>query len=242
MPRQRMQPGEWGKITVREAEPGKFTATTYIRDEDGKRREVERSGRSEEDARRNLLRELRSRSAPVTAAALVTDKTTLSELFAIWLATKKIKRQSATQYRRGWERNAEKQIGALRIREFPTSRGEAHLKIVSARSATSGKQLRTILVGMFALAVRYDVIKVNPIRETRLFRCTRQTHARRHPPSSSRSARQSENSATARGGTVRNRAVYCPPSSTFSGRQGAGRMNCWPCGAMRSICWPIRRP
>ncbi|WP_063129355.1 site-specific integrase [Nocardia fusca] len=166
MPRQRMRPGEWGKITVREVEPGRFTATTYIRDEDGKRREVERSGRSDEDARRNLLRELRSRSAPVTAAALVTDKTTLSELFAIWLATKKIKRQSVTQYRRGWERNADKQIGALRIREFPTSRGEAHLKIISARSAASGKQLRTILVGMFGLAVRYDVIKVNPIRET----------------------------------------------------------------------------
>ncbi|MCX4097612.1 tyrosine-type recombinase/integrase [Nocardia sp. alder85J] len=167
MPRERMRPGEWGKIKVRETGPGKFTAVTYIRDQDGKRREVERSGRSEEDARRNLLRELRSRSTPISSVALVTDKTTLSELFSAWLATKgKLKGQSATQYRRGWKRNAEEQIGALRIREFPTSRGEAHLNLITERSASAGKQLRTILVGMFGLAVRYDVIPVNPIRET----------------------------------------------------------------------------
>lgn len=161
-----MRPGEWGKITVGETAPGKFTATTYIRDQDGIRREVERSGRSEEDARRNLLRELRSRTAPLASSALVTDKTTLSQLFDIWLATKKVERQSATQYRRGWKRNADKEIGALRIREFPTSRAEAHLKSVTRRTAAGGKQLRTILQGMLGLAVRYDVLRVNPVRET----------------------------------------------------------------------------
>lgn len=38
MPRQRLAPGEWGKITVSETGPGKFTATTYVRDADGRRR------------------------------------------------------------------------------------------------------------------------------------------------------------------------------------------------------------
>ncbi|WP_278262735.1 tyrosine-type recombinase/integrase [Nocardia sp. AG03] len=171
MPRQRMAPGEWGEIKPkkpRKGQEGLHIAHCYVRDDDGRRREVEKSSpKSWEDARRKVLRELQSRQTPVSSTALVTDKTTLSELFEVWLGTKtKIKGQSATQYRRGWKRNADTQIGARRIREFPTSRAEAHLKQITDRSASAGKQLRTILVGMFALAVRYDVLTVNPIRET----------------------------------------------------------------------------
>lgn len=49
-----MRPGAWGKITTKQTGKGKFTASTYIRDDDGRRRQVERSGISIEDAERNL--------------------------------------------------------------------------------------------------------------------------------------------------------------------------------------------
>ncbi|BDT84595.1 site-specific integrase [Nocardia cyriacigeorgica] len=165
MPRQRLAPGEWGKITTAAAGPGKFTATTYVRDADGKRRQVERSGRSEEDARRNLLRELKDRTAP-TAAATVNDKTTLAELFTTWLATKKkTKQQTRDLYAQVWKVHGEQQIGALRIRELPTSRAERHIEQVAAKAPAQARNLRVILLGMFALACRYDVLPVNPIRE-----------------------------------------------------------------------------
>ncbi|MFF5031322.1 tyrosine-type recombinase/integrase [Nocardia salmonicida] len=166
MPRQRMSPGEWGKITVKQTGPGQFTARTYVRDEDGERRQVERSGASEEAARRNLQGHLKKRTAPV-ADAVITDRTTLAELFPIWLATKtKLKRQSRELYQQSWDRHGRKQIGALRVRELPTSRAERHLSKLAARSESNAKTFRVVLVGMFALAVRYDVLPVNPIRET----------------------------------------------------------------------------
>ncbi|MGW5923845.1 site-specific integrase [Nocardia fluminea] len=166
MPRQRMAPGEWGKITVKPTGKGQFTAYTYVRDEDGQRRKLERRGASEEAARRNMLRHLKSRMAPL-ADAVITDRTTLAELFPIWLATKtKLKPQSRGVYQQAWNRHGRKQIGALRIRELPTSRAEMHLGKVAARSESNAKTFRVVLLGMFALAVRYDVLPVNPIRET----------------------------------------------------------------------------
>ncbi|MFD6401557.1 tyrosine-type recombinase/integrase [Nocardia sp. NPDC060249] len=166
MPRQRMAPGEWGKITVKQTSAGQFTAHTYVRDEDGERRQVERSGASDEAARRNLLRHLKTRTSTI-AEAVVTDRTTLAELFPIWLATKtKLKRQSRELYQQSWDRHGRKQLGALRIRELPTSRAERHLSKLAARSESNAKTFRVVLIGMFALAVRYDVLPVNPIRET----------------------------------------------------------------------------
>jgi integrase len=163
-----MKPGEWGKITVTEVGPDKFTASTYVRDGDGKRRQAERSGRSEEDARRNLQRHLKARTTPATGEE-VTEKTSLGELFTAWIATKEkagLKGQSTEKYRGAWDKHGDKQIGALRIREFPTSRAERHLEAVKGVAPSQAKLLRVVLVGMFALAVRFDIVSVNPVRET----------------------------------------------------------------------------
>ncbi len=157
-----MTPGEWGKITVKKSGTGKFTASTYVRDEDGRRRQVERSGSSEEDARRTLLRHLKNRTTP-TVGAVVTERTSLSELFEVWIATKdRLKQQSRDEYRRVWEKHGQSQIGALRVRELSTSRAERYIATLPPSRA---RMLRVLLVGMFAMVVRYDVLAVNPIRE-----------------------------------------------------------------------------
>src|SRR5690606_21985376 len=51
---------------------------------------------------------------------------------------------------------------ALRVRELSTSRAERYLASLPVSRA---RFLRVVLVGMFALAVRYDALTVNPIRE-----------------------------------------------------------------------------
>ncbi|HPZ95454.1 MAG TPA: site-specific integrase, partial [Mycobacterium sp.] len=163
-----MAPGEHGRVTVSKLGRDLFEARTYVRDGDGVRRKVRRTGRSDEDARRELQRHLAGRRTPLTGQA-VTERTTLSELFEAWIDRKvaedKLMPQSEAQYRTVWRVHGADKLGALRIRELPTSRADAHLKgIASVRQA---QLLRIVLKGMFTLAVRFDVIGVNPIAEAR---------------------------------------------------------------------------
>ncbi|MCV7285359.1 tyrosine-type recombinase/integrase [Mycolicibacterium wolinskyi] len=175
MPRQRMQPGEHGKVT-QWSNGGRYFASTYVRDTDGRRRRVERSSdKSVEDARRLLQRHLQQRRAPLDSGQIVTGRTALAELFELWIEAKAaedgISHQSVDQYRQVWRVHGAEQLGALRITELSTSRASRYLLQMGA--VTQAKRLRMILSGMFALAVRYDVIPVNPIRETKTTRTTR---------------------------------------------------------------------
>jgi integrase len=168
MPRERLRPGEHGRITETSS-GGRFYAATYIRDADGKRRRVERSSsRSAEDARRLLQRHLGQRRAPA-AGRDVTDRTSLSELFELWITAKEsvdnVRPQTVDTYRMVWRNHGADRLGALRISELSTSR--AHNYLQSIRSRSQANRLRMILVDMFTMAARFDVISVNPMREVR---------------------------------------------------------------------------
>lgn len=167
-----MRPGEHGRVTEKKA-GGRWTASVYVRDSDGRRRRVERSSTSsKEDARRQLHRHLAERRAPLEGQ-LISQRTTLAELFDVWIAIKvkdgkggkrKILPQSAEDYRECWTLHGAGPLGALRVTELPTSWANKHLQSMTAPS--QAKRLRNILSGMFGLAVRYDVLAVNPLRET----------------------------------------------------------------------------
>lgn len=171
-----MAPGEHGRIAERAAS-GKYYATTYVRDSDGQRRRVERSSvKSAEDARRLLQRHLAQRRAPLTDQT-VTSRTTVGALFTIWLAAKSVEDgildQTVGQYSQVWRKHGAPHLGALRLAELPTSRANAHIQAVAADAPSQAAYLRIILRGMFALAVRFDVLAVNPITETRTAKVTR---------------------------------------------------------------------
>lgn len=164
-----MVPGEHGRIAERSS-GGKYFATTYVRDSDGNRRRVERSSeKSAEDARRLLQRHLTGRRAPMVAQ-LVGDKTTLSELFEVWIAGKvkrgEIKPQTENQYRHVWTKHGDSQLGALRIHELETPRADAHIQAVAASTPAQAAYLRLVLREMYALAVRFGVLAINPIAGT----------------------------------------------------------------------------
>lgn len=170
MPRQRLAPGEHGKITDTHRDETYF-ARTYVRLHSGKLREREASShKSAEDARRELKRRIAAELAAGEPTGAINGRTTLSELFSVWIAAKVaedgVKEQTAAQYRDVWRLHGEQQLGALRITELTTSRADAHLKGLTAGAATASK-LRIILAGMFGLAARFDVVRSNPVREVR---------------------------------------------------------------------------
>lgn len=169
MPRQRLAPGEHGKITERERD-GIWYATTYVRLHSGKLREREASSRkSAEDARRELKRRIAAELAAGEPTGVINHRTTLSELFEAWIAAKVtedgLKPQTAQHYRDVWRVHSNQQVGSLRITELTTSRADAHLK---ALPASAGRFTRIMLGGMYGLAARHDVVKASPIRETKL--------------------------------------------------------------------------
>ncbi|MFQ2875118.1 tyrosine-type recombinase/integrase [Mycobacterium sp. MS3] len=174
MPRQRLEPGEHGRITERSA-AGLFFAACYVRDSDGRRRRVERSSsKSAEDARRALQRHLKARRAPLEGQAVGT-KTTLAELFELWIDSKcaedGVSIQTADQYRQVWAKHGAGQLGALRATEVSTTRVHQHLQGIGV--STQGKRLRMILLGMFSLAVRFGLLAVNPVIEARAAKTSR---------------------------------------------------------------------
>lgn len=163
-----MAPGEHGKITE-SVNGGIYYATTYVRLHSGKLRERQATSRkSAEDARRELTRRIAAELEAGEPTGSVDHRTTLSELFEVWMPAKvaedRIGERTATLYRDTWRLHGERHLGALRITELRASRADAHLKALPSSAAT---YLRIILVGMYGLAARFDVVKHNPMRETR---------------------------------------------------------------------------
>ncbi len=103
-------------------------------------------------------------------AQLVNDKTTLAELFERWIEGKvnrgEIKPQTENQYRRVWAKHGDNQLGALRIRELETPRAHSHIQAVAAAAPAQAAYLRLVLREMYALAVRFGVLQINPIAGT----------------------------------------------------------------------------
>ena len=78
-----------------------------------------------------------------------------------------IKPQTVGQYRQVWAKHGADRLGALRVTELPTSRANAHIQAVATGTPSQAGYVRIILRGMFAMVVRFDVLAVNPITETR---------------------------------------------------------------------------
>ncbi|MBM4686076.1 hypothetical protein GS532_20180 [Rhodococcus hoagii] len=57
-------------------------------------------------------------------------------------------------------------LGNLRVREATTQRLDTFVREIATRQvAGTGKKAKTILSGMFRIAVRYGAVRANPVRE-----------------------------------------------------------------------------
>jgi integrase len=164
--------GTHGRIRVEHLGPKRFRARAKVRDHDGVVREIERTARSS-TAAENLVKEVVRDRGRAGRDGDITAESTVRELGELWLAeidrSVKLNKRSPTtaqQYRYRYERHIRDGIGALRIRELSVSRLDRLVVQVQDRYGTAAaKTTRTVLSGMVGLAVRFDAMDRNPVRD-----------------------------------------------------------------------------
>ena len=172
MPRPRLPVGEYGKISRRQLPDGRWVASCWVRDEDGKRRHVTKTtppntrDRTGAVAERTLTDSLKTRHIDHNSRLNAT-----STIHQLWTEFWK---QLLTQGRshntlRDYDRQSKAiltRFGDLHIREVTTQALDTFIQdVANQRGVPTARKNRTILLGMFKIAVRFKAIDINPIRE-----------------------------------------------------------------------------
>ena len=176
--------GTWGKINRTEVRPGFWFAETYVRDADGVTRRVRRYSPGGVDrkgaaAERELVAHLAKRDRTPSGGDIAAD-TTIADLWTAYRAHLTEQGRAPKTFER-YDVVAKRITTGLRevrLREASTQRLDRFLRAVEKHSPADAKTARTILTGMFKLAVRYGVLDVNPVRETQAADVTPKRKAR----------------------------------------------------------------
>jgi integrase len=160
--------GTHGKIgfTTDAGPPRRVRARTYFRDVDGLVRQVTRFGPSRAAAERRLVLALRDRMTP--GRSDITADTRMDVLGRRWFDELPADRSTSTRqvYSYVLENYVIPEIAALRVREVSTPAVDHVLKAITAKGGPgSAKTTRSVLSGMFRLAVRHGATSANPVRE-----------------------------------------------------------------------------
>lgn len=170
MPRPRLDLGTWGKITRTEIAESKWRARARFRDFTGRTKQREAYGDSGAKAERNLLKTLRSEIE--SAGDSITGKTTVTALSKVWLAdtdlTERCTAQTIERYTDSLEQHVLPALGEYMLMEVTVSRVDRFLRGQAVLTPGLAKTARSVLNGMFKLAVRHDAIRSNPVRDVRL--------------------------------------------------------------------------
>jgi integrase len=169
VPRPRNPIGTYGVINTAEIAPGRWRARTLYRFEDGKRRQVERvrAGKTGSKAVHALKEALKDISVPLGTAATIDADTRLSDLGDLFLQAKteagKTVRTVDT-YRHNLTKIIKPLLGDLRISEATPARLQRFITTVAKENGPgAAKGCRSVLSGMFAMAVRNDAVRSNPV-------------------------------------------------------------------------------
>ncbi|MGW9004978.1 tyrosine-type recombinase/integrase [Brevibacterium casei] len=149
---------------------GKWRARARFRDFTGKTKQREAYGDSGAKAERNLLKALRAEVE--SAGDSITGNTTVAALSKIWLAdpdlTATCTEQTIERYKDSLNQHVLPALGEYLLMEVTVSRVDRFLRNLAASTPGLAKSARTVLNGMFKLAVRHDAIRSNPVRDVRL--------------------------------------------------------------------------
>jgi len=174
MPRPQLILDTWGKVR-RATIDGQPIAYAYYRDSSGKRKQVQRNGRTEAEAERNLVQALKAMTAD-TAELLSGDSTiaTLADKHLEELRLKKTVAGTYTTYRTSIEAKIKPQIGSLKLSEATVPRLDRFVKSLLA-TPSQARTARTVLIAMFSLAVRQGAVPRNTARDTMPIPTTKRT-------------------------------------------------------------------
>jgi integrase len=160
--------GEWGRISTTTS-GGVSVARVRIRDQDGKRRLVEARGKTAAEARRKLQEKIVNREPPHPSQRAELNKTsTMSELFTYWIAqkAKTVSPQTVTGYRQAWNAYCAAAVGEIFIREMTAGKVDSLINSIGERTMSGARMSRIVMSGMLGIAVRFDFLSHNPVRDT----------------------------------------------------------------------------
>ena len=166
MPRPPMPPGTWGSIGVYKTPAGTHEASANYVYFSGRVARIRARADSAQAARTALVRKLQELNGAEASDDDLTPLTTVAELAAFWLREKEaqgVATNSLKAYRGTVANQIVPVIGERRLRDCRTSTLD---RVVKDRAALgfSPTMLRKVLHGMFAVAVRHDVMASNPVR------------------------------------------------------------------------------
>ncbi|WP_127125586.1 tyrosine-type recombinase/integrase [Georgenia sp. SYP-B2076] len=170
MGRPRTPIGTFGDITYVKVAGGRVRARTRYRDDDGQIRRVSATGTSNKDAERNLKKVLARRPSHV-ARGEGTGDTSFATLVETWLEDLDAESKLAPSTRALYERNMRQLVMPAFehyvLREITVRKVDQFIKtLATTKSYSMAKQARTVLSLALGLAVRYDAIAKNPVRDT----------------------------------------------------------------------------
>jgi integrase len=164
--------GTHGNISAKQF--GKtWRARCYVRDADGRRREVLRTGKSKSAAIWAVQEAIGER--PAFSSNAITSESTIVEVAEAWFEG--VQREvdegqkspgTYRTYMSAWTNHIEPGIGALRCRECEVSTLENFLVELSRHKMASGqrKSVKTVMSGITGYATRMGALKANPTRDT----------------------------------------------------------------------------
>lgn len=171
MPRKALAVGEHGAINLTQKAPKLWQASCYVRDPDGKRRQVRREATTKQAANKALQDALADR--PGFTSSGIDRETRIRIVAEAWMAKIEARvEQGAVApntlrvYRSVWDNHIAAAVGELRVRDATVGRLDDFLMALRAhRSASVTQTARTILSGVLGHAVRDGALAQNPIRD-----------------------------------------------------------------------------
>jgi integrase len=171
MARPRTPIGTFGQIRFEQQTGGRIRALARFRDHDGRLRRVTATGDTHKAAERNLKELLADRIERSVGSDELTLSSSFAHLVEVWLADLDLEGKIAPSTRALYERNMRQLVmpafANYSLREINVRKVDQFVKtLASTKSYSYAKQARTVLSLAFGLAVRYDALRENPVRET----------------------------------------------------------------------------
>src|SRR5882757_755030 len=160
--------GTYGNIKTVQLGPKSYRSRARYRDYDGVTRPVERHGSSAIAAENNLKEALRDRGRAALDGDITAD-TKISAVAELWLRDldeSDLAIRTKVTYRETWKKSLQAAVGELRLRDVRVSRVDRVIRELRERSGPgTAKHAKVVLSGLLGLAVRYDAIDSNPVRD-----------------------------------------------------------------------------
>lgn len=167
--------GSAGLIRLYKLPSGAYKARTLVRDYDGRRREVTRTGKSKTAARNAVLQAVGNRNTGNGGS--INPSTRVADLCEAWW-TEFVKRNNSPNTKRLYRDRLDRQVipslGALHVRELTVGVVDRHIQSVAENNGPGlAKTVRAVLSGVCKYAARHDALERNVVRDAGTIHSTR---------------------------------------------------------------------